>query len=1171
MKKEEANRGEAARKEAEKKEVEKEEEEKKKAESNEAENKEAKTQQGQKMEAEKTGEAQSKVTNPKDWVRKYKEGKKNKKEEPHIDGFEKVSGSVTNKKSDHSAVGKEEQIKEPGSNPLKEEQNVPVKIEPGKTGKEDNEGKQEEESDSSNIDLDKTEAGKEEGVKREKETATEQKTTGNRVKNHQSENQQNDPGRQFQRALSAEGSFFDGILKEADALLQSSDNAKLSTLCKEIFGETSHSKMFSNLVGNQRKFCLMVLGQLFPKLLPKIETNFKINLESFTSTNAVLHYFDALIKSGVTENVDRGVVFVVGNTKVGKTSFVNTLSKFLGDPEKEPEPVLADDKNALLETKVLEYYDQIKFQHKKKLSLCLSTDKNKVGLINFKEDDMMEEENKEATPLNIKLVDMGGHQEYYASSTLFISTSGVFLICFDSHLLGLANEKNRVQDFYYGSVGTYIDLICHTTARARLRPKIALVATKVELLPNKDELVESILDLTKEHLSSISSDNQVFLVNKVLKTSSAKVTREDLTDFQLKLATLCSSEVLKGESDEARPESWQMLLTFLHEHSTCTLDEVIQKWKELKDSFDIPGEQKSPINISETDLDMLTKFKALLEAKSETLENAEIPHHPVPAHYSVPIPMPDSVPSTSLDKPESQEHEPVTPQATPFTAGATSVLEPLSGEEINLMPLTEQESTVESSGEPMKKEVSTILSYLTEIGEILWFKQKPELVICKPMDFIQSLRNIITHNLAKSCSGVKFLQTKSDLETKGVLSFEDFKAIYASNDFPAKEMWDLIVQLGLGFLLKEEVMIIPSLVSDNKGEMIANEEKEFGNCDETLCLNYHLDRNESTVNVYFELLNVLAKCFFWDNRGGDLRFTFGQKVENKRLGLVNGASGNLRWLTTDVKRSEVFDFLILEHEANENNISAPFATTKEIRIHLRPRKKKTKHVFEIFQKLDNKFTEAFPMDQAQRSLSCKKCQKEGQNGIFFLDPSLKVKSNARFCCSGHSIPDDIEWMMEMSGKAKTPFKLKNLMKQDKEKLGLEPFGESKIKEEMESGTLKQGAQIWIYHDKHTDRWNPIARWNPYSHCVVYVGETNKVHEVVHVYKAWSRVFRLGLIKGTIKRMDVNEAIKPNQLVFLGHKIEGCQFAGNVLEKIAERAKKCVDPEQPKIVFDYDHR
>ena len=84
----------------------------------------------------------------------------------------------------------------------------------------------------------------------------------------------------------------------------------------------------------------------------------------------------------------------------------------------------------------------------------------------------------------------------------------------------------------------------------------------------------------------------------------------------------------------------------------------------------------------------------------------------------------------------------------------------------------------------------------------------------------------------------------------------------------------------------------------------------------------------------------------------------------------------------------------------------------------------------------------------------------------------------------------------------------------------------------------------------------MARFNPYSHCVVYIGKTNDVHEVVHVYKAWSRVLRFGIIKGTIKRMDVNRAIQPKQLVFHGHKIEGCQFAGNVLDKIAERAKKC---------------
>ena len=483
--------------------------------------------------------------------------------------------------------------------------------------------------------------------------------------------------------------------------------------------------------------------------------------------------------------------------------------------------------------------------------------------------------------------------------------------------------------------------------------------------------------------------------------------------------------------------------------------------------------------------------------------------------------------------------------------------------------------------------MSTILSYLTEIGEILWFDKKPriqDLIICKPMDFIQSLRNIITHKLAQNCTATKFMQARRDIEMKGVISLENFAGIY-EGQMPAEEMWNVIVALGLGFLLKDEVMIIPSLISDQMGEQIMKDQEELNMANNSLSLNYHFDHNESTVDIYFKLLDQFAKCFFWKTSGGDLRLTYGQKVEKRSLGLVNGASGDLRWLTKDVKRSEAFDFLIMEYETNKSSVdgkSAPFATHKVIKIHLRPKMttddkgweihpKLTKDVFEIFQKLDKHFTQGLEMRDAQRSLSCKKCQKEGKQGIFFLDSSLKIKSDSRFCDLGHSIPDDIEWMMEMSGKADTPFRLKAFMKRNKKDLELEKFSESKIKTDMFAGTLKPGAQIWIYHDKETDWWNPVARWNPYSHCVVYIGETNNVHEVVHVYKAWSAVFKFGLFKGTIKRMNVKDVIKPYELVFLGHKIEGCQFAGNVEEKIAERAKKCTDPQKPRILFDYDHR
>ena len=173
-------------------------------------------------------------------------------------------------------------------------------------------------------------------------------------------------------------------------------------------------------------------------------------------------------------------------------------------------------------------------------------------------------------------------------------------------------------------------------------------------------------------------------------------------------------------------------------------------------------------------------------------------------------------------------------------------------------------------------------------------------------------------------------------------------------------------------------------------------------------------------------------------------------------------------------------------------------------------------------------------------------------------------------------------ILENSG-GKQLFSLETLMAQKKSVLGLEPFKSSQIKKDMEEGILEPGHQIWIYHDSETDPWNPIARMNKYAHVVVYAGfqeeitgdQKTEIHEIVHVSK--SSIFK-GIMKATIKRQEVLRvitapdkygAIKKKQMVFLGHKIEGCQFAANIREKIVERALKCA--EKPSIVFDYDYR
>ena len=144
--------------------------------------------------------------------------------------------------------------------------------------------------------------------------------------------------------------------------------------------------------------------------------------------------------------------------------------------------------------------------------------------------------------------------------------------------------------------------------------------------------------------------------------------------------------------------------------------------------------------------------------------------------------------------------------------------------------------------------------------------------------------------------------------------------------------------------------------------------------------------------------------------------------------------------------------------------------------------------------------------------------------------------------------------------------MKNLLDVDKSTLDLMPFEDSATMKDMLSGKLEPGQQIWIYHDSQTNPCNLIARFNTYAHVVIYIGERNQKHEVVHI--ACAPVTR-GLMKAKIRRQDVMDVIKPRDQVFLGHKIPNCQETANLRKEIVRRALKCT--EKPSIVFDYHYR
>ena len=60
-----------------------------------------------------------------------------------------------------------------------------------------------------------------------------------------------------------------------------------------------------------------------------------------------------------------------------------------------------------------------------------------------------------------------------------MSSSGVFLITTDGNQIIQRKEEELTEDkSYYSWVGSYVDLIANTAAKAKIQPKIQLVATK---------------------------------------------------------------------------------------------------------------------------------------------------------------------------------------------------------------------------------------------------------------------------------------------------------------------------------------------------------------------------------------------------------------------------------------------------------------------------------------------------------------------------------------------------------------------------------------------------------------------------------------------------------------------------------------------------------------------
>ena len=314
------------------------------------------------------------------------------------------------------------------------------------------------------------------------------------------------------------------------------------------------------------------------------------------------------------------------------------------------------------------------------------------------------------------------------------------------------------------------------------------------------------------------------------------------------------------------------------------------------------------------------------------------------------------------------------------------------------------------------------------------------------MDLIRTLRTVISSKVSEklNATNITFKGAARDLLQKGLLSFSTFSMLYnceRNQVFSAERTWQLMTELGLACSLEERAgerfIQVPCLITDAMEQKVKMKAKVMEESQHSVCLDYTFDRNQSNQGMYYKMLSLFSKSFIWGDRGGDIALAFSQKVEERNLGSVSGAEGSLKWHTDGIQGPEDFQFLLLEneftlpnHDMTEDPLSNVFAVHRAVRILLKPSKGiLTKAVFEILLKVDRMFS--VDLGPVQRSLACKQCSIEGENGFFELLEGLELRSDICDCSRLLHRPEEQTVKLIKEASKKKAFKLQSLMARKK--------------------------------------------------------------------------------------------------------------------------------------------
>ena len=198
-----------------------------------------------------------------------------------------------------------------------------------------------------------------------------------------------------------------GIIQSLKKVTSSSTSTEVMTAARSLKKLCAQPKRKTEFISQVKIDCPDIVKAIpdFEKALDSLET---IPLERFSNPKEVLIFTEALIESGIAAQVERGLIFVLGNTNTGKTSLVNTFKSYVESPSKEPTSKLTKPNDDLIETQVLEVYDNLQLKQEKMFKVEVANVSSTPALVKLEEEQVdAAKDGSQKKGLQLKVVDMG--------------------------------------------------------------------------------------------------------------------------------------------------------------------------------------------------------------------------------------------------------------------------------------------------------------------------------------------------------------------------------------------------------------------------------------------------------------------------------------------------------------------------------------------------------------------------------------------------------------------------------------------------------------------------------------------------------------------------------------------------------------------------------------------